>query len=155
MHANKRGYQESKPSHRSCQSGLRGDTASFPRAYGNTRITGMSTGTYNASVFARVSARAHSRRRRSDRMSLDKSAATSVGRWIQEVRSLLSEAEQCVDAGLSRCPYESNGELRQARDKARQVARALTALNRKVANLRTAIEVRLHEQDSQLRKDRP
>jgi hypothetical protein len=58
-------------------------------------------------------------------------------------------AEQCVDAGLSRCPYESDAELREARQEARLVARALTALNRKVANVRIAIEVQLHEQENQ------
>jgi hypothetical protein len=78
-------------------------------------------------------------------MSSDDRATTTVEQWIHETRLQLSGAEQCVDAGLSRCPYESDAELRQARQEARLVARVLTALNRKVANLRTAIEVQLQD----------
>jgi hypothetical protein len=80
-------------------------------------------------------------------MSLD-NRSTTVEQWIHETGWLLLGAEQCVDASLSKCPYESNAELRQAREKGRLVARALTSLNMKVASLRTAIEVQLQEQDS-------
>jgi hypothetical protein len=74
--------------------------------------------------------------------------ATTVEQWIHDTRWLLFEAEQYVDASLSKCPYESNAELGRARETARLVARALTTLNTKVASLRTAIEVQLQEQDS-------
>ena len=73
--------------------------------------------------------------------------ATTVEQWIHDTRWLLFEAEQYVDASLSKCPYESKAELGRARETARLVATALTTLNTKVASLRTAIEVQLQEQD--------